>query len=128
MKKFLVSVSVVLSGVFLLTSCAPTEEPIQGFSDIDDLRLAFEEAGGSCSSWVQDNAVTGALQSGNCDSETVLMFFGSKEDASDRALDLKKTTKDFGFTPHLLLGENWLINSPQVDLVEPELGGVLIVD
>ncbi len=100
----------------------------QAYGDIEELKSAYEAAGGLCPEWNQNNQVIGALQSGDCDSSTVLMFFGSPEDAKDRALDLKNSSKSYGLTPSLLLGENWLINSKYVELVEPKLGGLLIVD
>jgi hypothetical protein len=111
-----------------LSGCGNANGQAQAYGDIEELKLAFEDAGGLCLEWNQDNQVSGALQSGTCNSSTVLMFFGSPEDAKDRALDLKTSLKSFGLTPSLLLGENWLINSPDVQIVEPQLGGLLIVD
>jgi len=109
-----------------LSSCA-AQGP-RSYADIDELLDAYTKAGGDCSGWVQDNRVSAALQSGTCDPNTVLMFFGSKEAAQDRALEIKNTMKSFNLVPSLLLGENWLINSKQVEAVAPKLPGILISD
>lgn len=98
------------------------------YSDISELHDAFTRAGGTCSNWNQDNRVSAALQSGECDANTILMLFGSKAEATERALEIKNTLKSFGLVPNLLLGENWLINSDQVDTVSTKLGGILISD
>ena len=111
-----------------LTACASGNSGPQSFSDIDGVRDAFVSSGGDCPQWNQDNRVTDALQSGTCDEETVIMFFGSEGEANARALDLKNTMKSFGITPSLLVGPNWVINSPQVLAVEQQMGGVLIAD
>lgn len=129
MKKiFIGTLSIFL--IVTLASCAQ-EEIVSGpeeFFEISELRAAFEEAGGSCPLWEQKDNVTDALQSGTCDGETVLMLFSSSEKAQNRAFELSETMKRFGLEPHLLVGPNWVVNSPQVVLVEPIMMGKLIVD
>lgn len=111
-----------------LTGCTSLNSDPKTYSDIDELVSDFVSSGGDCSQWSQENHVTDALQSGKCNDETIIMFFGSKDEANARALDLKNTMKSFGFSPNLLVGDNWVINGPQVEVVEPKMGGVLIVD
>jgi hypothetical protein len=98
------------------------------FDDISQLKEAFEKAGGSCLEWNQSNNVSSALQSADCNSETVLMLFASPEGAKERAEELRAMYIGFDLEPNLLLGENWLINSKQVNPVHPAMGGTLITD
>lgn len=127
-KMFIGTVSIFL--MFTLASCAQ-EEKVSGpeeFFELSEMRAAFEDAGGSCPLWEQKDNVTDALQSGTCDGETVLMLFSSSEKAENRAFQLSETMKKFGLDPHLLVGPNWVINSPQATLVEPIMMGKLILD
>lgn len=101
---------------------------VTAFDDISQLREVFEKAGGSCLEWNQSNNVSSALQSADCNSETVLMLFGSSEEAKERAEELRAMYIGFDLEPNLLLGENWLINSKQVNSVHPAMGGTLITD
>jgi hypothetical protein len=125
MKTLALVTNVVLIAISL-SGCGA--QSTRSYADIDQLLDAFNKAGGNCSDWVQDNRVSAALQSGTCDSNTVLMLFGSKEEATERALEIKNTMKSFDLVPNLLLGENWLINSEQVDSIAPKLSGILISD
>jgi len=107
-----------------LLGCA--QAPKSTYSSVYELKLAYEEAGGDCSEWVQDNAVLDADDSGNCDGDSVLMVFDSKTSAEYRANALAEMLSGYGFDVNLLLGENWLINSPDVELIKPALGGKLV--
>lgn len=100
----------------------------QNYSDISQLKKAFVEAGGLCDYWEQTNKVTSALQSGDCDSMTVLSLFSSNEAANAAALELKNLKVKIGGELTLLVGANWLINAPSVRDIQPTLGGLLILD
>lgn len=56
--------------------------------------------------------VENAPQSGECRTDAVLSIYGTSEEASTSAKNLKNTLAEFGISPHLLLGENWFINAP----------------
>jgi hypothetical protein len=127
MKKKLGIAALTFGLVFSLVGCGQLGGG-GAFDDISQLKQAFEKAGGSCLQWNESNKVTSALQSGDCNSETVLMLFGSSEEALERAEDLRDMSLSFGFEPNLLVGENWLINSNQVESVQPAMGGTLIID
>ena len=101
---------------------------VTAFDDISQLKEVFEKAGGSCLEWNQSNNVSSALQSADCNSETVLMLFSSPEAAKERAEELRNSYLGFGLAPNLLLGENWLINSKQASSVHPAMGGTLITE
>ena len=128
MKRKIGSVFAKLVLALTLVGCGQSGGGVSAFDDISQLKEAFEKAGGSCLQWNQSNKVTSALQSGDCNSETVLMLFGSSEEAKERAEEIRAMYIGFGTEPNLLLGENWLINSKQVNSVHPAMGGTLIRD
>lgn len=109
----------------LLTGCSQSSQKAT-YGSIDELKTAFENAGGDCSEWVQDNAVERALQSGNCSSSNVLSIYANQEDANEAAKNIEKLLTEFGLTPHLLVGENWIVNDPDVAEYQDDLGGILI--
>jgi hypothetical protein len=122
-----------LSGCSSLSSAevdnAIQETPeLQQVENLNELRLAFEDAGGSCDQWEQTNAVIGSSESATCDGQTVLSVYSTSSLAIEAASSLRDLTIQFGLTPSLLLGDNWLINSPDVQLVRETIGGTLIVD
>lgn len=128
MKKKLGIATLTFGLAFSLVGCGQLGGDGGAFDDIGQLKQAFEKAGGSCLQWNESNNVTSALQSGDCNSETVLMLFGSSEEALERAEDLRDMSLSFGFEPNLLVGENWLINSNQVESVQPAMGGTLMIN
>jgi hypothetical protein len=116
------SIAISLS---VLTGCSQAEQK-STYDSVDELRVAFEKAGGNCSEWDQNNAVEGALESGNCSSSNVLSIYSTQEEAIEVAENIERISLEFGLTPHLLVGENWLVNDPDVALYQDELGGTLI--
>lgn len=112
--------------VAVLTGC--TSSAKSTYNNVEELRVAFEAAGGSCPQWTQDNAVDDARESGNCGSQTVLMVFNTQEEAETRAGVLEQMLSAFEMDVNLLVGENWLVNSPDASLVEPTLGGSLVIE
>ena len=114
--------------VMLLAGCGVpnSQEPL--VSDIEDLRLAFEGAGGECLNW-EPRDVTEALESGACNEGTVLMVFSSAEEAHERARWLRDYALRNGYKPSLLLGGNWLINSKNdARLAQASMGGLLVTE
>jgi hypothetical protein len=128
MKQKISSVLATLVLAFSLVGCGQSGGGVTAFDDISQLKEAFEKAGGSCLDWNQSNNVSSALQSADCNSETVLMLFSSTEEAKEQAEELRNMYLGFGLSPNLLLGENWLINSKQVNSVHSAMGGTLITD
>lgn len=126
MKKTLAIISISTALITALSGC--TQPPASGgkFSSIDELKTAYIKAGGSCPSWKQSNVITSALQSGDCDSSSVLSLYGSADAATSSAMITKNGMVKMGMSPHLLVGENWVINSPQVESLQTKMGGLLI--
>lgn len=111
-----------------LSGCISPEtvDPAEGltYGSVDDLREAYEAAGGDCSSWEQANQVTAAAESGMCDSNTVLSIYTSTSDRDGVVAGIRS----FGdvLSISLLVGANWIINSPDASDVRDSLGGTLV--
>jgi hypothetical protein len=117
--------------VFLVTGCAQSDS-LSSYSDIEDLKQAFESAGGQCQNWDHNDDVVLALQSGVCDpggrNGGVLMLFGSFGEAREKALFLEKEMQRIDCEGCVALGGNWVINSPHAHKVHAVLGGKLLAD
>ncbi|TDL45278.1 hypothetical protein [Microbacterium oleivorans] len=131
-------VFIALGVAALLVSCAPAQ-PTSGstlispapsagatqlgvISSVEELREAYVASGGRCEAWVQDNVVTAAEESGTCNDSTVLMYFDSTEAAKASADVLLDITLP-GETTSILLGSNWILNSPDASAQQATLGG-----
>lgn len=94
------------------------------YGPVDDLRAAYEGAGGDCANWKQDNRVTLAAESGSCDADTVLAIYTSVGDR-DSLIDVIRGFADI-LGMHLLVGPNWIKNSTDVADIRESLGGTLV--
>ncbi|MFH5821736.1 hypothetical protein [Georgenia sp. AZ-5] len=92
------------------------------YEDVGDLRTDFTAAGGSCPAYTPDNAVTLASESANCSDTTVLMLFDDQGQKAEQMETLTQMGTD------ILVGQNWLINSPPETLreVQGDLGGEFV--
>jgi hypothetical protein len=93
------------------------------FASVNELRVAFVNAGGSCLEWDQTDQVAAALESGTCNSNTVLSIYDSAEAAEESARGLADMIAGYGLTPSITFGGNWVVNSDDATLVSESLGG-----
>jgi hypothetical protein len=82
-----------------------------------------------CSTWVQDNVVQSAAESGNCAEDTVLSTYATDDylqTAIDtlRALDALMTEQKLKPDPRLI-GPNWIINGPTAGRFADRSGGTV---
>jgi hypothetical protein len=105
------------------SSTAPTKTaPPATFDTVLELRDAFVAAGGDCEEWQQGDRVTLAAQSGDCDTNTVLSVYLSESSRDQVITNLKSMT-----AVHLIVGENWIINTPAADDdYSADLGGTIV--
>lgn len=105
------------------------EEPSR-FENLEGLKEAFVEAGGQCWGWKVDTSVPleefGWKGKGDCDSGTVLILYADEVDVMDEVLFIRKTNESLGLGTSYLIGDNWTINSDQVENVYPKMGGTLM--
>ncbi len=115
--------------ILLLAGCAAATPAADGgsYGSVEDLRDAYVAAGGDCDGWSQDNQVTLAAESGVCDSNTVLSTYTS-QDAKEEIVATVKAVGDVIGGYSLLVGVNWIINSPDAKDAREVLGGTLVFD
>lgn len=89
---------------------------------IDQLVDAAVDAGLICN-WEQTDVVMGAVASGACSDESVLMMFQDHADAKKIVDGIAGMTAE-----PLLLGENWVVNSKMNEELQAVLGGELVED
>ncbi|WP_432888596.1 hypothetical protein ACQPYH_08035 [Kribbella sp. CA-245084] len=111
-------------------SATATSPPsAQRFQTVVALKDAAVAAGLPCSTWVQDNMVQSAAESGNCAEDTVLSTYATDDDLQTaidtlRALDELMTEQKLKPDPRLI-GPNWIINGPMADRFAVQLGGTV---
>lgn len=68
-----------------------------------------------------------AAESGVCDGDTVLSTYTSQDAKDEIVAGLKSAAEEIGGFG-VLVGENWIINSPDAKDVQSALGGALVAD
>lgn len=126
MKKLIASFGVIFSLMLAVSGCS-SNSPVS-YESVADLKTAFESAGGSCLEWVQTNQVEAALESGTCNSSTVLSVYVDAESAETAATNLVQLINSFGMEPNVIYGANWVVNSDQVDIVSGVLNGKKVIN
>lgn len=111
---------------------ATSDAPAQAveYGSVTELKDAAVEAGYTCSSWVVENVVALAAESGSCGDDSVLSTYASQVDLQSQ-LDVEKEASklltDNGIeTTPVLVGPNWLFKAPEAVELRESLGGVLI--
>lgn len=99
----------------------PTPTELGKVSTIEQVRDAYIDAGGVCN-WEQTDVVTAATASGTCSSSTVIMLFTDRTERETVVANLRAFKMDDRDLT-LLVGENWIINSPEAEDMQSELGG-----
>ncbi|MDX3006755.1 hypothetical protein PWY87_34125 [Kribbella solani] len=114
------------------STAAPTltAPPVaQRYPTVEALKDAALAAGLSCPSWVQDNVVQAAAESGTCSDDTVLSTYATDADLQFALENLQGMNemmkeKNVPVGPQLI-GANWIINAPGADGLASKLGGTV---
>ena len=93
------------------------------FASVTELRDAAVAVGYDCPSWVQDNKVTLAAQSGSCSTADVLSIYLTEADTTASVQKLKGIS---GSDVHLLVGPNWIINTARAGDLQSKMGGTVV--
>lgn len=107
----------------------PTEtspEPDAMYGSVVELRDAAVAAGLECPNWRQSNKVTAAAESGTCSSSTVLSTYLSERDKREVVANHKQFNDMLDDDDPVLVGPNWIINSPQAAELQQLLGGTVV--
>ena len=123
-----ISASLALAGCSGLPGAPGTEASVPAitgkptsYASIEELRDAYVAAGGECNEWEPLDAGKTDGQGGYCNSKTTLAVFGNPDDLAATV----KNTIDLAGTVHLLVGENWVVNTPNPQDFVETLGGTI---
>jgi hypothetical protein len=113
----------------MLTGCGGSSE----YSDVLELRDAAVDAGLDCPDWErtsdEDTKATGA-----CSDDAVLILYRDADGRKTGVAEMVKTHQEFNkmlgadVPQTLLVGDNWVINSPDAADLADDLGGEVIDD
>lgn len=128
-------IAVAFATLLLLTGCGlrqgendsrpsqPGEDPRpERYTTVVELKDALVDAGYNCPGWVQSDHVTKALQSGSCNDDDALSVYLDSA-AVQHSIE---TLKGSGAAVSLVVGENWMVNSPRADEVLKMIGGTVV--
>ena len=111
------------------TTTTATPPTGQTYGTLTDLRDAATAAGHPCPTWVQDNAVTLAAESGHCDDSDVLATYATQAQLDEAIATMKAMNAaitDPNARAVLLVGPNWTINSADAPALQPKMGGTIL--
>jgi len=132
LKKKLLLAAIPLA--LLVSSCSQSHEAATNESAIDskptatrytsvvELRDAYVSAGGECSEFKQTNKVKYAAESAECGDSAVLSTYLS-EGAVQKQMESTKQALANIDSDTWLVGDNWIVNSPEIDKIQAQLGG-----
>lgn len=116
---------VVIVFVVSLSACGLV--PQATYSTVEELKTAYVKAGGECGDWDATHAVEGSAESGTCGTHAVLSTYVSPAATQERVEKTKSFLQTVGGDwGSWLVGENWIISSPDVREVKDELGGTVV--
>ena len=111
----------------LLVACGG--DGSERYDTLTQLRDAAVAAGLECPAWETMTRLDGSLR-GDCSSTALVVLF-SDQGQRDDAVDALREANDFeaAYSYPVLVGENWLVNSPQApDLQNFMRGEVVTID
>ena len=142
-------VAIAAAGLVVVAGCgdggtdaqaSPSATELGSVGTVAELKDAAVAAGYACPSWVQDNVVKLAAESGRCSDSDVFTTYLS-ESSRDESVQIHKAMAketremfaddedaDPALTDEevLLVGPNWIINSDDAASLQPELGGQVV--
>ncbi len=126
----------LLVSLLVLTGCSGSNqskerlgEKNSRFESLEELKETFVEAGGQCWGWrlaTHPDELIDTIGKGDCDSKTVLIVYKDYIDVEQNAINFRRHNESLGFKTSVLFGGNWFINSDQVEVVYPKMGGTLM--
>lgn len=100
------------------------------YSSVVELKDAYVDAGGPCTDWQQTDVVSAALESGECDSATVLSIYVDRAEAKDAAEAVTSLFAGMDDPVSVLVGPNWIVNNDEdssgLIAFKRKLGGTIV--
>ena len=115
---------VVALCALLVAACGRSPES-KKYATLDELRRSAVAAGLVCPQWSTDVRHDGSLQ-GTCSPHDIVVLFADHDQRDAAVQSLKDALDGGGLAYAALVGENWMINSPQAPDLAEKLGGELI--
>jgi hypothetical protein len=108
----------------------PTAAGMRTYSDIDSLHMAFVTAGGRCPDFFAPKLVNGLPKAmGKCGTESgaATMYLFSTVEDRDQLVEINRATAPVAKLPiNLVVGDWWVLESPEAAKVAKEPGGTLV--
>lgn len=102
------------------------------YEDVDALHTAFVAAGGACKGFFKPQLVNALpVETGKCGTESgaaTFYRFSSNDDRDQFVLNVQATSPVAGLPVHLVVGERWVVDSPDAATVAVQLGGSLVTE
>ncbi|RRJ87315.1 hypothetical protein EG850_05795 [Gulosibacter macacae] len=124
-----VATTLALVASAALAGCAGGGEPIptitgtpSSYESVESIRDAFVAAGGACPAWEAIDPGDYDAEAGRCDDSTVIAVY---KDPAELA-DVVKRATELATETHLLVGENWVLNTPNPQDFVDALGGTVV--
>ncbi|WP_201516885.1 hypothetical protein [Gulosibacter hominis] len=92
------------------------------YQTLDELKAAFVAAGGECDEWEAVDPGEYDAEAGRCGESTVLAVYRSP----DQIPEVVSRAQQLATQTHLLVGENWVINTPNPEKFVEQLGGTTV--
>lgn len=125
----LVAAALALVTTTALAGCAGGGEPIPtitgtptSYESVESVRDAFVAAGGECPTWEAIDPGNYDAEAGRCDDSTVIAVYKNPTELADAV----KRATELATETHLLVGENWLLNTPNPQDFVDALGGTVV--
>lgn len=116
-----VSAALAVATLISLAACSSTAT--KEYTTVIALRDAAVAGGYACQSWIQDNKVAMALESGSCSTADVFSVYPSKA-AVDQQMTLHRQMGTGMIS--LLVGPNWIVNTKNPEGLQKTLGGEVV--
>ena len=121
--------ALALAAPLALAGCAGPEAPApevtgtaSSYGSLEELRDAFIAAGGECPAWERIDSGDFDADGGRCDDSTVITVFRDREQLAE----VVERAKALATATHLLVGTDWLINTPEPHRYVDALGGTVV--
>lgn len=104
--------------------------PPARYGSVTELRDAAVAAGYICPSWVQDNVVVLAAESGHCSDADVFTTYASPGQLDGMVTQTKTNNQMLASATvavnPTLVGENWMIHGEGAIEIQPKMGGTIL--
>lgn len=92
------------------------------YDSVEELRDKYVEAGGECPNWEELDPGDFDADAGRCNDQIVISVYHDPSQIEG----VVQSAIDLAIPAHLLVGENWIINTPNPETFVDALGGGVV--